>query len=94
MKNYLLSLALVISCPVAAQQDVERFERNAGLCDHFAGEFDPDLRKSERQRIIRSTNRYCGRAKRQLDQLSEKYKQEPDVLDRLNQYETVKSYSP
>lgn len=94
MKIYLLLLALAISWPVAAQQDVERFERNAGLCDHFAGEFDPDLGASERQRIIRSTNRYCGRAKRQQAQLLEKYKQAPEILDRLNQYETVKSYSP
>ena len=94
MVKIFLPLLFFIACPAIAQGDIERFERNAELCDHFAGEFDSDLSKLERQRIVRLTNRYCGRAKRQMDQLVEKHKREPEVLDRINRYETVKSYSP
>lgn len=93
MHPRVISLLLLLLSPVClAQPEIERFERNAELCEHFAGEFDPDLSSADKRRVISATNKYCGRAKRQRDALKLKYRDDEAVMERLDLYETVKSF--
>lgn len=87
---FLISMALA-AC-ITVDGDLQRFVSNADLCEHFAGEWDSDLNTADKQQIEYSIDIYCGHAKKQLDVLSEKYKDNPKVMEKLKTYETVKSF--
>lgn len=73
--------------------DVQRFVKNADLCVHMAGEWDSDLEKKEQEEIKLAIDKYCGAAKKQLDKLSIKYKNNAEVQKTLTQYDdSVKLY--
>ncbi len=59
--------------------DVDVFIENAKNCEHFAGEWDSSLTKSEQRIIERSISKYCGAAQKQLKSLKAKYKSDADM---------------
>ena len=91
-KLFIACLCIPIVCIAggANREDVKRFADNADTCLHLAGEFDSSLSKKEQKEIITSTNKYCLRAKKQLDALLIKYKNDPDVQEVISQYDDIK----
>ncbi|WP_147321284.1 hypothetical protein [Rhodoferax lacus] len=73
--------------------EVVRFVHNADLCDHIAGEWDPDMTKKEKRTIEKKVDKYCGMAQKQRTKLLKKYKSDAAVLNLLNKYDSVKDYS-
>lgn len=73
-------------CGGSHNPDVKRFVNNADLCEHFLGEIDNSLSKSEQKRIVSSVNKYCDRAKKQLCTLKVKYRNDAEVQTILSQY--------
>ena len=73
-------------------KDVKAFVTNAELCDHFAGEWGSELSKAGRKRIERSIDKYCGKAKRQMWRLQERYKEDAEIEELINKYDSVQSY--
>lgn len=67
--------------------DVQAFVKNADLCVHLAGEWDSDLGKKEQKDIELTMDRYCGAAKKQLNKLSIKYRDNAAVQKTLTQYD-------
>lgn len=74
--------------------EVVRFLDSAQACEHFAGEWDPDLPRKEKRVIERNVDKYCGFAQKQRSFLLKKYGRDSTVLQALNQYESVVDYSP
>ena len=73
---------------------VVQFIGNAEACEHFAGEWDPEMSKREKRVIERNVDKYCGLAQKQKAQLLPKFKNDMGVLQALNQYESVTDYAP
>lgn len=95
------TLLLLVACMHGAHADepplpadVQRYLRAAGQCRHFAGEWDSALKKSDRRRIEKNIDRYCGSAQRQLNTLTAKYKHRQSVRTILSehQYDSVTAY--
>ena len=91
MKILVLLLSLLV-CDVAiassrVPKDVAVFARNADACEHYAGEFDGGLSEKRQREIEKSTVKYCGLAQKQLKQLAEKYKHDPEIIKVIRQHE-------
>lgn len=80
--------------PGLDRPEVVQFVRNADLCDHLAGEWDPDMTRNEKRTVEKNIERYCGKAQKQRATLLKKYKSDASVLNVLNKYDSVKDYSP
>ena len=83
-------LAAVLSLSAQAQNamppDVARFVERRDLCDHFRGEEPYD---AERRKFLEESMRqFCTGTDSQLKALKSKYKAEPKVLSKLNEYES------
>jgi hypothetical protein len=74
--------------------EVVLFLDNAKACEHFAGEWDPELTRKEKRVIERNVDKYCGFAQKQRRLLLKTYGHDGAVLQVLNQYESVVNYSP
>jgi len=69
----------------ALPADVARYVEERDLCEHFLGEEPYD---AERRKFLeKSVNQYCTGTDRKLKALKLKYKDQPQVLSRLNGYE-------
>lgn len=92
---FLLCLAIPLSlrADTGSPPDVERFIDVADTCLHFAGEWDNSLPKAQKRDIERKANMYCTRAKKQYRALLAKYKDTPEIVKRLQDYEYVNSVS-
>jgi hypothetical protein len=91
MKPHLSLLLAAISCLSAQAQsalpaDVLRFAERRDLCDHFRGEDPYDA--ARRKFLEASTKRFCTGTDDQLKALKSKYSAKPEVLFRLNEYES------
>lgn len=97
MKTIVLLALLVLANAAMANtlhnNDVRAFKSNADLCEHFAGEWDSELPASEQKRIEQAIDRYCGKAQRQMKCLQRKYKNNKEINDLIDEYDSVKSYS-
>jgi len=60
---------------------------NADTCEHFAGEWDNSLPKSRQKEIELSVNKYCSLTKKQQPILKEKYRNNTDILNSINNYD-------
>lgn len=91
----LLVTAQNISVAGPLPKDVRTFVENAETCEHMAGEWDGDLPKSRQREITRAIKKYCAAAKRQLPLLTEKYRENPQILRTISEYayDSVKSYT-
>lgn len=74
----------------AEKNDVKQFVDNADTCLHLAGEFDSSLSTKEQKEITAPTNKYCLRAKKKLETLLIKYKNDPKVQATISQYDDIK----
>ena len=84
----LLFATLVLSvarAQSALPADVARFVEQRDGCDHFRGE---DPYDAERAKFLKErTRELCAGTDRRLKVLKEKYKTNPQVLSKLNEYE-------
>jgi len=80
-------------CFAAGPSDVSRFAEDADTCLHLAGEWDSSLPEAQQREIKRKVNVYCIRAKKQYRVLLVKYKDAPEIIRRLRDYEDVNSVS-
>src|SRR5262245_35504633 len=66
-------------------QDVQRFQKNRDLCDHFRGEegYDADRRKF----LAEQVKTYCTGTDASLNSLKQKYKDDKMISNTLNKYE-------
>jgi hypothetical protein len=74
--------------------DLHTFIKNADQCDRMAGEWRSDLSKKRQKEIERLVIRYCGAAKKQLQVLAKKYKNDAKVQAVITQhaYDPVKYF--
>ncbi len=65
--------------------DVIQFAKGRDACDHFRGEepYDAERRKFLEDR----TRKLCVGTDRKLQALKQKYRRQPEILDKLNAYE-------
>jgi hypothetical protein len=87
-------MSLVARAGESLPPDVKAFVEQRDLCDHFRGEPyagpSNDETVDQRRRrdfIIASQQKYCTGTDKRLAELKLKYRDEPDVLGRLNRYE-------
>lgn len=90
---FCLAIPLSLRADAANSPDVERFVDVADTCLHLAGEWDSSLAKAQQRDIERKANLYCTRAKRQYRALLAKYKDIPEIVKRLQEYEDLNSVS-
>lgn len=92
---FLFCLAIPLSsrADTSSPPDVERFIDVADTCLHLAGEWDSSLPKAQQRDIERKANMYCTRAKKQYRVLLAKYKDIPEIVKRLHDFEDVNSVS-
>ena len=66
-------------------QDIQRFQKERDLCDHFRGEegYDADRRKF----LAEQVKTYCTNTDASLKTLKLKYKDNKTISDALNKYE-------
>ncbi|KXB29646.1 hypothetical protein AT959_17085 [Dechloromonas denitrificans] len=99
MNFRLAALAICLAFPLSLRADagvspdIERFVDIADTCLHLAGEWDSSLPKAQQREIERKANSYCMRAKKQYRALLIKYKDSPEIVRRLNDYEDLNSVS-
>ncbi|MGC0153662.1 hypothetical protein ACPRNU_14460 [Chromobacterium vaccinii] len=88
--------ACLILIPAAAiaganmSKDVQTFKENAEACEHFAGEWDPDLPDENKREIQAGIDDACGKAKALYPALAKKWGQDKDVKKLLQQYSFVR----
>jgi len=84
----MLTAAALTAC--ATQQtpkEVEDFVARRDLCDHFRGEI-PDPEQVEQMReTLGQIDRYCTGTDAALAALKERYRGNPDVMEKLGGYE-------
>jgi len=90
---FCLVIPLSLRADAGNPPDVEHFIDVADTCLHLAGEWDNSLPKTQQRDIKRKVNVYCTRAKKQYRVLFSKYKNTPEILKRLQDYEDVNSVS-
>src|SRR6266446_2994424 len=83
--------AAVVSWQALAEgvlpRDVSRFVTARDRCDHFRGEYPYD---EERRRFLDKNMRtYCVGTDKQLAALKYKYRSEPTVLAKLDEYDST-----
>ena len=81
----------------ALPPEVDAFIRDRDLCDHFRGEPQEGSSPAQIERlefIIESLEIYCPGTDRRLAALKKRYKNNSDVLLRLNRYEEAIEGSP
>ncbi|MFL6672403.1 MAG: hypothetical protein ACJ8LG_03810 [Massilia sp.] len=92
MKRVALIVLLLISSTVVAedthQPDVEKFKKNAYLCEHFAGEWDSNLSKQRQKEIERGVLKHCGIAQQQLPRLRKKYRNDARTSGEIKDHAT------
>ena len=85
-------LILVIAASLLARAgevlpaDVAQFVQRRDLCDHFRGEYPFDAQR--RAFLAMRLREFCTGTDRQLEALRAKYKDNEDVMSKLNTYET------
>ena len=87
---------LAIPLPLLADTsppDVERFIDIADSCLHLAGEWDNSLPTEQQQDIKREVDKYCTQARKQYRALIAKYKDTPDIVKLLEDFQGVNSAS-
>ncbi len=84
--------ALSSSVDQLKSADVARFEKNAEACTHLAGEWAPDMSRKDKRHIESNIDRYCSAAQKQRKLLRVKYKNDEQVVKKLDQYEAVTGY--
>lgn len=68
-------------------RDVMKFSESRDECDHFRGEI-PDPTQTERMKeVVEAANKYCTGTDKNLSNLKEKYRNNPEVMKKLNAYE-------
>ena len=87
----LLSLA-ALSLPAAAADqnsadEMEIFTDNAENCIHFAGEWDVSLPADQTKDIKKALDETCPPAKEQQKVLREKYRNDPEMLAKINEFD-------
>jgi len=85
--SLLLSTNAIATESVKIPTDVQSFLNNADTCEHFAGEWDNSLPKSRQKEIELSVNKYCSLAKKQQRILKEKYRNNTDILNSINNHD-------
>lgn len=90
---FCLAIPLSLRADSGTPPDIERFIDAADICLHLAGEWDNSLPKAQQREIKRNANMYCTRAKKQYRVLLAKYKNTPEIMKRLQDYEDVNSVS-
>ncbi len=88
-----LALPLSLHADAGDSPDIERFIDIADTCLHLAGEWDSSLPKAQQREIERKANSYCTRAKKQYRALLTKYKDIPEIVKRLQEFEDLNSVS-
>lgn len=95
MKNKPLWIAISIiaavlsACgTVANTKDVDQFVDDRDLCDHMRGEFPEPGSDPERIKEVEDgINKACQGMDARLAMLNAKYAQNPDIMQKLSQYE-------
>jgi hypothetical protein len=90
---FCLVTPLSLRADTSSPSDVVRFIDVADTCLHLAGEWDNSLPKAQQRDIKRKVDKYCTRAKKQYRALLLKYKDTPDIVKRLQDFENVDSVS-
>jgi hypothetical protein len=94
MNRFTLLMLLSIALPAIAgnlqNKDVRAFVENADLCEHLAGEWDPDLPKSDRVRIKQQVKTYCPKARKQMYALEKKHAKDPEIQQLISEYDSVR----
>jgi hypothetical protein len=91
-------LLSVISLAARAEErlppDVQSFIEQRDICDHFRGEpydgpaaGDTAEQRQRREFVIASQQKYCKGTDKRLAELKRKYRDDSQVLDRLNGYD-------
>lgn len=88
-----LAIPLSLHADAGNPPDIERFIDVADTCLHFAGEWDNSLPKAQKRNIEPKANMYCTQAKKQYRALLAKYKDTPEIVKRLQEFEDVNSIS-
>lgn len=72
--------------PHGFPNEVNKFIERRDLCDHFRGEIPGD--RSERAtEVNRQLQRYCPGTDRELRDLRSRYRDQPEVVQKLSKYE-------
>ena len=74
--------------------DLQSYIKDAESCEHFAGEWYPEMSMHDKRETERKINKSCGSAYKSRTILKKKYKGNSEVLKTLDQYESVNYYSP
>lgn len=99
MKKQLPILLLLAILPVSKAEphisyprEVAVFIEHAEDCEHFVGEFDPDLPQKEQHRIADTAQRVCAAAGKQYPKLIRKYQGNARISKVLRQYSHITDY--
>ena len=68
-------------------QDVSTFIEHREICDHLRGEIPDPSQVEAMQETLRKIKAYCTGTDATLAKLKMRYKSNPGVMDKLNQYE-------
>lgn len=91
MKHLILSVLLLIpiltfaSADPRLPEDVATFIETRDGCDHFRGEVPYD--EARRKFLAENMRALCAGTDKALKSLKSKYRRQPKIIEKLNQYE-------
>lgn len=92
-KKQLLSIPVIlfISLQASAQttypKEITTFIENREQCDHLRGEISGEASIDEARDLNANLEKYCRGTDKQLRSLKIKYKSNPEVLKKLNEFD-------
>jgi hypothetical protein len=86
-----VALVAVVVATESLPPDIQSFIDARELCDHFRGEpwsvgDEPEI-KARHDFIFENIKKYCTGTDRQLGELRSKYRENPEIVERLRHYE-------
>lgn len=84
---FITGLVLPVAAELPLPSDVNKFIEKREGCDHIRGEIPEPSQKQRMREVNRENGKLCKGTDKALAQLKKKYAKNPQVLQRLDEFE-------